>query len=140
MKLTEKQIEEIAENLDCGMRCFYNLKTGEIKILPEFDNLIVADEELWNEDIEEIEENRADYFEFEGLESRDSFKIMDDFAKSVDNAELRDKLVRVLNDPKPFKNFKWNIDNSGDYRQHWFDFKKNRYIQWVKKQIELRFF
>ena len=31
MKLTEKQIEEIADNLDCGMRCFYNLKSGEIK-------------------------------------------------------------------------------------------------------------
>jgi hypothetical protein len=31
MKLNDKQIEEIADNLDCGMRCFYNLKTGEIK-------------------------------------------------------------------------------------------------------------
>ena len=33
MKPTEKQIEEIADNLDSGMRCFYNLKSGEIKTI-----------------------------------------------------------------------------------------------------------
>jgi len=29
MKLTDKQIEEIADNLDCGMRCFYNFKSRD---------------------------------------------------------------------------------------------------------------
>jgi hypothetical protein len=38
MKPTEKQIHEIAQDLDCGMGCFYNLKTGEIKTLLNFDN------------------------------------------------------------------------------------------------------
>jgi hypothetical protein len=28
MKLTEKINREIAENLDCGLRCFFNLKTS----------------------------------------------------------------------------------------------------------------
>jgi hypothetical protein len=50
MKLTEKQIEEIADNLDCGMRCFYNLKTGEIKTLLNLDSWIGADEEPWEEE------------------------------------------------------------------------------------------
>ena len=26
---TEKQIEEIAENLECGMRYFYNIRTAD---------------------------------------------------------------------------------------------------------------
>ncbi len=45
MKLTEKQIEEIADNMNCGMRCFYNLKTVEIKTILNFDSCIGADEE-----------------------------------------------------------------------------------------------
>ncbi|PTN10103.1 hypothetical protein C8N47_10288 [Mangrovibacterium marinum] len=38
MKPTEKQLEEIADYLDCGMRCYFNLKTADIKILPNFDD------------------------------------------------------------------------------------------------------
>jgi hypothetical protein len=138
MKLTEKQIEEIADNLDSGMRCFYNLKTSEIKTLLNFDNWIGADEEPWEAESKEIDENWEDYFEFEGFESHDSFNIMADFAESIDDKDLQDKLIKALNRPKPFQNFKWHIDNSGEYRQQWFDFKKMRYIQWVIEQIDLK--
>ena len=137
MKLTEKQIEEIADNLDCGMRCFYNIKTNEIKAIINFESWIGADEEPWEEESKEIDENWGDYFEFTGFESHESFQLMVHFAESVDDKKLQNKLINVLNKPKPFQNFKWQIDNSGEYRQQWFDFKKIRYIQWVKKQIDL---
>ncbi|NLB92660.1 MAG: hypothetical protein GX792_04490 [Bacteroidales bacterium] len=137
MKLNEKQIEEIADNLDSGMRCFYNLKTGEIKTLLNTDSWIGADEELWKEESEEIDDNWADYFEFEGFKSHDSFQLMTDFAERVDDSKLQDKLRNALNRPKPFRNFKWQIDNSGVFRQQWFDFKKMRYIHWVKEQVDL---
>jgi len=137
MKLTENQIEEIADNLDCGMRCFYNLTTGDIRTLLNFDNWIGADEELWEEESREIEENWDDYFEFEGFETRESFRIMADFAERIDDLKLQEKLINALNRPKPFRNFKWLIDNSGEYRQQWFDYKKMRYVRWVKEQIDL---
>jgi len=137
MKLTEKQIEEIADNLDCGMRCFYNLKTSEIKTILNFDSWIGADEKPWEEDSKEIDENWGDYFEFVGFESHESFQIMADFAESVDDSRLQEKLIKALNRPKPFQNFKWQINNSGDYRQQWFDYKKIRYIEHVKEQINL---
>lgn len=137
MKPTEKQIEEIAENLDCGMRCFYNLKTGEIKTLLNLDSWVGADDEPWDEISQEIDENWGDYFEFVAPESRVSFRIMADFAKNVDNKKLQDKLINALNRPKPFSNFKWHVDNSGEYRQQWFDFKKMRYIEWVKEQLDI---
>jgi hypothetical protein len=137
MKPTEKQIHEIAQDLDYGMGCFYNLKTGEIKTLLNFDNWIGADEEIWEEESKEIDENWDDYFEFEGFEFYESFKIMEDFAEIVEDAELQNKLINALNRPKPFRNFKWIIDNSGDYRQQWFDYKNMRYIQWIKEQVDL---
>ena len=138
MKITEKQIEEIAENLDCGMRCYYNIKTGEIETLIDFDHWESADEELWEEEAKEIEENLNDYIEFTGLESHESFSIMEDFTESIDNEELRRELINALNRPKPFRNFNERIDNSGDYRQQWFDYKKKRFIEHVKEQIKAR--
>jgi hypothetical protein len=137
MKPIEKQIEEIAGNLDCGMRCFYNLKTGDIKTLLNFDSWIGTDEEPWEEESKEIDENWDDYFEFTGFEAHESFRIMADFAERIDDQKLQNQLINALNRPKPFRNFKWQIDNSGEYRQQWFDYKKMRYVQWVKEQIDL---
>ena len=56
MKPTEIQIEEIADCLDCGMRCYFNLKTGDIKILPNFNDWLEADEEPWQDEIKRIDE------------------------------------------------------------------------------------
>ena len=124
MKLTEDQIKEIADNLDCGMRCFYNLKTGEIKTIPNFDSWIGADEGLWQEESKEIDANLADYFEFQGLESHESFRIMADFAESIGDARLQNKLIIALNKPKPFQNFKWQVDNSENIDNNGLNSKK----------------
>lgn len=136
INLTDKQIKNIAEDLDCGFICYYNKRTGEIKNMLDMDSWDGADEELWEEDQKELEENSADYIEFEGFESRESFIIMEDFAETVDDSKLRDSLINALNKRKPFANFKWQIDNSGDYRQQWFDYKNKRYIEHVKDQLE----
>ena len=136
MKLSVEQIREIADNLDAGLKCFYNLKTGEIKTLLNFDNWAGADMEPWKEEVMEIEENWNDYFEFKGFESHESFEIMADFADNIDNESLRQELFIALNRSKPFQNFKRIIDYSGKYRQRWFDYKEMRYIQWVEKQID----
>lgn len=133
---TKKQIEEIAGNLECGMRCFFHLKTGEIETLLNLDHWIEGDDEFWEEEAQRIEENIDDYFEFEGMESHESYQIMADFAKSVDDKRLQIDLENALSRRKPFQNFKWEIDNSGEYRQQWFDFKKMRFIQWVVDQLE----
>jgi hypothetical protein len=136
MKLSEEQIKEIAEELDAGMRCYFNLKTGEIRSMIDLNRWAGADEEPWEEVIKEIEDHWDDYHEFEAMDTHDSFSLMADFATTVDNDRLQNKLINALNRPKPFANFKWEIDNSGDYRQQWFDFKKERYMEWVREQIE----
>jgi hypothetical protein len=138
MKLTEEQIKEIAENLDLGMRCYYNLKTGEIVEAPDNENSDWAetDTEPWKETFDDLEQYRDDYFEFERMTSLESYKIMEDFAHTIDNQKVQDNLFRALNKPKPFKNFKWHIDNSGEYRQKWFNYKTQRLIEFVKSQIE----
>lgn len=137
MKLTDEQIKEIAEEVDCGLRCFYNLKTGKILSCPDFDGQWYGDDtELWQDTLDELENNSENYFEFEGMQSYESYEVMADFAETVDDEELQEKLFRALNNRKPFQNFKWEVDNSGEYRQKWFDFKNAKMIEFVKKQIE----
>ncbi|TVR77961.1 MAG: hypothetical protein EA412_09680 [Chitinophagaceae bacterium] len=139
MKLTEGQIKDIAENLDMGLCCYYHLKTGEIEVAPNFNDVdwIGQDTEPWEETLDKLDENWGDYFEFEKMTSHESFEVMSDFAELVDNQNIQDKLFKALNKSKPFRNFKWEIDSSGEYRQKWFDYKNQRLIEFVKNQIEL---
>lgn len=136
MVLTDVQIREIADCMESGMKCYYNRLTGDIKTIIDFDSWIYADEELWEEDINEIDEHFGDYFVFENMTSNDSFNLMADFVDVVDDSKIQSKLINALNKSKPFRNFKQAIDNSSEYRQKWFDFKKSRYIEWVKNQID----
>ena len=69
------------------------------------------------------------------MESRDAFRMMVDFAESITDNNFRHKLINALENRKPFQNFKWHIDNSGDERQKWFDFRRMRNIEFVEKQI-----
>jgi len=129
MKPTEKQIKNIAESLDSGMRSFFHLKTGEIKELPNFENwLDTSTSDLWDDDVKEIEKNSEDYFEFEDIDSYEFYQIMTDFAESVEDIRLQERLIQALSSSKPFRNFKWQIEYSGNYREKWFDFKMKRDI------------
>lgn len=56
LKLTDIQINEIADNLDSGMKYYCNFRTGEIKTIINFDSWIGADKEPWEADNEEIED------------------------------------------------------------------------------------
>jgi len=136
INLTNDQIKEIAEQLDCGMRCYINKETGEIKSVLNFESWQTDDRESWEDVLNELEENWDKYIEIERMESHESFEIMADFANSVDSRELRDSLINALNRKHPFQNFKWVMDNSKPYRQKWFDFKNQRLIECVKKKLD----
>ncbi|MCK6614217.1 MAG: UPF0158 family protein [Ignavibacteriaceae bacterium] len=137
LNLTDKQILEIADTLEAGMKCYYNIKTGKIKEIPDFDTWTEIDDEVWEKDLNEIDEHPDDYLEFEGLITNESFQAMADFAESITDIKLQKKLFNALNKPKPFQNFRGQIDISGDFRTQWFDFRRMRFIEKVKKQIEM---
>jgi len=137
MKLTEEQIQKIAENLDSDMCCYCHLKTGEVEITPDFDgDWFGHDTELWQDTLDKLEENEDDYFQFRAMRSVESFKIMAGFTEKVSDQNLQDRLSNALNRPKPFRNFKSEIDNEGEYRERWFDYKNQKAIEFVKYQIE----
>ena len=136
MKLSKEQISEIAELLDCGMICFYHRPTGTIESHPD-PNRPFFDPEPWQDTIDRIENDWGNYDRFEKMDSTQGFQLMEDFAYSLTDEKFRDKIIERLSRRRPFRNFK-NLIDSSDYRQSWFDFKKNAYIDFVKKQIEIK--
>ena len=82
--LTDEQIKEIASELDLGMNVYANKVTKEIKSIIDFDQQIFADEELWEDDINEIESNFDAYLQFEPMNSNEGFRLMQEFVETID--------------------------------------------------------
>lgn len=135
MKLSNKVINEIAQDLDCGMVCYINKQTHEVKAIID-PNDPFADEEFWREDLDEIERTWESYIKIEKMSSREAFGIMEDFTNQVSNNAIRDRLIIALNRRKPFRHFKYEVDNNEDIRQQWFKFKEIRYEEWVKDYLK----
>ncbi len=134
---TKEHIKEIAEQIDCGFRAFYHRQTGDLLFIPDSLKHPGIEIEAWEEDIEKLDNNFSDYAEIEAMDSSDSFELMRDFTELLDNSNLLKKQLTIaLTKKKPFREFKFLIDNSGDYRQQWFDFKNLKLRQWVENQID----
>lgn len=135
IQISEMQIEEIAEELDSGLKCFYNFRTKKLKfIIDSNDPWDMTEEEGLK--LAEIEKNPVDFFEIERMDSGTSFLVMEEFTEEVSDEKFRNRLINALNRPKPFRNFKFEIDGNSSYRQKWFDFRNQKMIDWVKNQIE----
>jgi hypothetical protein len=133
--LSTSQIKEIANHLDCGLKCYYNRKTNEIQAIPDFDNSVFVEKETWQDLIDEIDEHFEDYFLFEQMSSSGSFQVMIEFVNEVEDESFRKRLVFALNRSHPFRNFKDEIDSNSEYRERWFKFKEDKYIENIKLTI-----
>lgn len=130
-------IKEIAEQLDMGMKCFYHIPTGELESYPdELNGLPGFDDEIWQEAINKVEANYQEYISFEAMDSHDSFRIMETFVANIDDDKVRQRFEDAITFKKPFQNFKQLLNDYPELRQQWFDYKKQRYNEWVQEQLE----
>jgi len=134
MILTAKQINEIAQELLAGMKVFINRETLEIRTILDWDTMY-GDTELWDEELEKIEQEWASYVVLQKMESREAFSIMEDFIEEVKDLKMQQDLIKILNRKSPFGNFKAEVESS-DYRQNWFDFRQRKYEEYVREQLE----
>ena len=137
LEISDEMIKEIAGELDCGMKCFYHLQTGELICFP--DELKMGeeiDEEAWGEEIAKIEEEPDLYLEFTVIESHESFRVMEDFIGQISDDKIRHQFEEVILRRKPFQQFKNLLFDYPDHRQQWFAYKEQRYMEYVKEQVE----
>lgn len=136
LTFTKEQIKEISEQLDCGFRAFYHKLSGDLIFVPDTDTLMGMDTDAWQDELDKLDKKSSEYQEIGAMESRESFQMMADFAEKVSDKYLRNKLIEALHSHKPFRAFKFTIDNSPE-RQNWFAFKNNRYIKWTEDQLKI---
>ena len=134
----KKVVAEVADSLTAGFVCFVNPDTLETEDIPQQILNEPGDfEAMTGESIEDLNQKHIGWekcIKIEPPASYDSYKIMEHFAEKVPNAGMREKLIDVLNERKPFANFKRIIDNS-DYRQDWFDFRQARLEEYVYEEL-----
>ncbi len=137
VQLTPEMIKEIADQLDMGMKCFYHIPTGELEYYPDEFKHAGFDEEMWAEAMEKVEENFGEYIPFTGIESHESFEIMEDFINEITDTGIQEKFAEVIQRRKPFQQFKNLLPDYPDLRQQWFVYKDKRNIEYVEEQLEV---
>ncbi len=135
MDVSNETLQGIVDELEVGLKCFLNIKTHEVVAFPDEDQRLGMDSEIWETEIEKVENDVEDFIEIKNMTSSESFLIMEDFIGTVGNARLKAKLNQAVQGHKPFSNFKHLIDQSVNYRNKWFAFKKDKLIEWVVIQL-----
>ncbi|MEI8203748.1 MAG: UPF0158 family protein [Bacteroidota bacterium] len=130
--LSDEIINEISEKLQMGYKCYYNPINEEIHVLEDLRTQNYLEKDYWTEGIE-YEFHK--YIVFEAMPNFEFYKLMQEFAENTENKKLKKHLVIALNQKQPFRNFFFQVDNSGEYRKKWFKFKSEKYAEWVRRQF-----
>ncbi len=137
MKITSEKINEIAQELEAGMKVYLNRETLEIKSILDWED--ISDDEILEEEVEEILKEWSGYLVITKMESREAFRVMEEFADSVEDEVFREDLIKILSRKSPFANFKAEVESS-QYRQNWFDFRLKKYEDYVREHLEIEDF
>lgn len=131
-------IEEVAGELNVGYRMFVHRSTGSIRSIMDLEKFIDVDKDIRESTQQFLDRESVDYVEVERWNTREEFEMMAGFAEQLADAPaVQEQLITALNGSKPFRNFKFIINNAGPYRQQWFAFKDARQQAYVKKRLEL---
>lgn len=134
--LTAEQISDIAQDLEAGFKCFIHKETGEVKTLPdELNGNMELDEELWQDVIDEIDKDAENFIVIEGMDSHESYLLMEKFIDTVEDKQLASRLTNAINVSKPFHTFRYELDYSDEYLKKWYAFKSQQMIEWVKEHL-----
>ncbi|WP_194975160.1 UPF0158 family protein [Aquiflexum lacus] len=133
-QLSKKQVFDISQELQCGMKVFVNIDTLEYKSVLDMDDM--DDFGFWDEVLEEIENNWKRFFTIEKMSSREGFQIMENFVDELEDGYFRDNLIKILNRKSPFANFKAEVESS-EFREQWFAFRDAAYVEYVQEELEM---
>ena len=136
LELTDEQIRSIAHDLDIGMKVYLHKETNEIKTVIDMEGNIYADESEWEEQIREIESDIDNFIFIERMSTGETYDMMKDFIDTVKDKELKNNLDLGLSLSNPFRNFRDIIDGHQEYREMWFEFKYEKYVDYIKNKLE----
>ena len=135
MEISREILNDIADSMETGFKCFLHRDTFEVVTYLDPEQYVEMDAKDWKEAISKVRKNKKKFIEIESMTSSDSFKVMEEFVDSLENNSTKIRLLTALEGQKPFANFKHQIDNSSEYRELWFAFRRQKNIEWVQNQL-----
>lgn len=136
LQLTDTQLADVVQELQTGLLCYLNRHTGTLVSFPDplndYDN-----DEVWDEDRATVDENPDDYLRIEPMPGREAFRVMEQFVETLPAGVVRNRLERALDKAHPFREFKYQIDNAGEFRNQWFAFRDAQQVQWLRQYLAL---
>ena len=137
---------EISDEFDNAI--FFDTETGEVVSIPnELMSAVESDDDEalqdlpdWEKDLIEIAENivrdeSGRYVDIPRKPSSEAYDLMVEFARSVTNSNLKEKLEIALDGKGAFRRFKNVISDYPDEEMRWFAFKDKRMheevIEWL---------
>ena len=136
--ITAETIKDIAQEVEMGMLCYYHIATGDLECVPdELKGHSSYEEAFWKDSLKKIKANRKQYICFEGMESNESFRMMERFVEDIKDAKTRHQFQKTIALKKPFGNFKQLLYQYPALQQEWYSFKDEQYTQHVQQQLDV---
>ena len=133
-QLSKKQVFDISQELQCGMKVFVNTDTLEYKSVLDMDDM--DDLGCWDEELGEIENTWKRFFTIEKMSSREGYQIMEDFVNELRDGYFKENLIKILERKSPFANFEAEVESS-EFREQWFAFRDAAYVEYVQEELEM---
>ena len=138
-KITNRQIEEMAQRYGGIDVIFVNIKTGEVRFLMDLNQKYLDDDEgSIQKKYDEIEAEKEDWVTLKNLNTREEYQIMESFIPKVRTKKIRDQLLLALTGYKPFRNFIDQIHQMALERDEWFEHRTKYNINHIRDFLEFR--
>jgi hypothetical protein len=121
----------------------YALSSGDHQITYYLDvqtgALVSVFDDMYEEQEEEltprVEEDPDRYRSIEPVGSRESFRWMEGFAHTIEEAEIRERLLDSLDRPRPFHRFKDALMSFPEVREAWFRYEEAQLREYAESWL-----
>lgn len=125
IRIDQGELEEAFDSGDGMMRWYLDRETGDLIPLSDWDE--IEEEREIREAIDDDADDR--YLAVPSLPSHEGFRIMEDFARSLDDGRARGALLDALERRRPFRSFKDALEGFAGVREAWFAYHSERLRQ-----------
>jgi hypothetical protein len=131
IRIDRGQLEAAFDSGDGMMRWYLDRQTGDLVPLSEWDEL--EEEEEIRAAVNDDGDDR--YLEVPSLPSHEGFRIMEDFARTMEDGRVRGALLDALERRRPFRSFKDALEGFPGVREAWFAYHDERLGQHAKRWL-----
>ena len=125
--LRPEHIKEIAKYVAMGEIVFVHKNSRKIQPMPKPEESV----EEWKEKCAVLEADNKNWLKIKTVPLDDELHLRKEFIEEATNQHVKKQLSNALNRKNPMRNFQHVIESDEILHQHWRNYKKVAYQNWV---------